>query len=57
MIGGRDTFFLYNKQNAELQTAVNEAIEALTADGTLGELTQQWFDQDNFAKAAELGLR
>ena len=57
VIGGRDTVFLYNKQNAELQTAVNEAIEALTADGTLGELTQQWFDQDNFAKAAELGLR
>ena len=57
IIDGRDTVFLYNKNNTELQAAMDEAIDALTADGTLGALTLEWFGQDNFAIAAELGLR
>ena len=57
VVGGRDTVFLYNKKNTELRDAVDGAIDALTEDGTLGALTEEWFGQDNFAKAAELELR
>ncbi len=56
-VGGRDTVFLYNKSGTELRDAVDEAIESLTNDGSLGALTEEWFGQDNFEKAAELGLR
>ncbi|MCC8066303.1 MAG: transporter substrate-binding domain-containing protein [Clostridiales bacterium] len=56
-VDGRDTVFLINQDNAELQEAVNEAITALTEDGTLGELTVEFFGEDNFAVAEELGLR
>ena len=57
VVGGRDTVFLYNKKNAELRDAVDAALDALTENGTLGSLTEQWFGQDNFKKAAELSLR
>lgn len=57
VVGGRDTVFLYNQKNAELRDAVDAAIDALTENGTLGSLTEQWFGQDNFKKAAELELR
>ena len=57
VVGGRDTVFLYNKKNAELKDAVDAALDALTENGTLGSLTEQWFGHDNFKKAAELGLR
>ncbi|MDO4323951.1 MAG: transporter substrate-binding domain-containing protein [Lachnospiraceae bacterium] len=56
-VDGRDTAFLINKDNPELQEAVNEAIDALTEDGTLGDLTKEFFGEDNFAVAEELGLR
>ena len=56
-VDGRDTAFLIYKENTELQAAVNEAIDALTEDGTLGELTVEFFGEDNFAVAEELGLR
>lgn len=57
VVGGRDTVFLYNKKNTELHDAIDEAIESLTADGSLSELSVKWFEQDNFAKAEELELR
>lgn len=56
-VDGRDTAFLIYKENTELQEAVNEAIQALTEDGTLGDLTLEFFGEDNFAVAEELGLR
>ena len=56
-VDGRDTVFLITKGKTEIRDALNEAIEALTADGTLGELSQKWFDEDNFATAESLGLR
>ncbi|MDO4633443.1 MAG: transporter substrate-binding domain-containing protein [Eubacteriales bacterium] len=56
-VDGRDTAFLINKDKEELQAAVNEAIKALTDDGTLGALTKEFFGEDNFAVAEELGLK
>lgn len=55
-VDGRDTVFLINKDQTELQAAVNEALDALTADGSLGALTVEFFGEDNFAVAQELGL-
>ena len=56
-VDGRDTVFLITKGNTEVRDALNEAIDALTADGTLGALSQKWFDEDNFETAEALGLR
>ena len=56
-VDGRDCVFLMNKDRADLQAAVNEALIALTEDGTMGELSQKWFGEDNFATAEALGLR
>ena len=56
-VDGRDTAFLIYKENTDLQEAVNKAIDALTEDGTLGDLTKEFFGEDNFAVAEELGLR
>ena len=56
-VDGRDTDFLINKDQTELQEAVNKAIDALTEDGTLSKLTEEFFGEDNFEVAKELGLR
>ena len=41
----------------DLQEAVNKAIDALTEDGSLSKLTVEFFGEDNFEVAKELGLR
>ena len=46
-----------NKERTDLQAAVNEALIALTENGTMGELSQKWVGEDNFATAEALGLR
>lgn len=56
-VDGRDCVFLMNKERTDLQAAVNEALIALTENGTMGELSQKWFGEDNFATAEALGLR
>jgi len=56
-VDGRDTVFLLTKGKTQIRDALNEAIDALTADGTLGALSQKWFGEDNFATAETLGLR
>ena len=56
-VDGRDCVFLINKERTDLQAAVNEALIALTEDGTMGALSQKWFGEDNFATAEALGLR
>ena len=48
---------MFNKDQTELQEAVNKAIDALTEDGTLSKLTEEFFGEDNFEVAKELGLR
>ena len=50
-VDGRDTAFLINKDQTELQEAVNKAIDALTEDGTLSKLTEEFFGEDNFEVA------
>ena len=56
-VDGRDCVFLMNKERTDLQAAVNEALIVLTENGTMGELSQKWFGEDNFATAEALGLR
>ena len=56
-VDGRDTVFLITKGKTEIRDALNEAIDALTADGTLGALSMKWFGEDNFETAEALGLR
>ena len=47
---------LYNKKSGEVQKAIDEQIDALITDGTLSEISKQYFKQDNFQKARELGV-
>lgn len=56
-VDGRDTVFLINKDKTEIQTALNEALVTLTENGALGDLTVEWFKEDNFAVAESLGLK
>lgn len=56
-VDGRDTAFLINKDQTELQEAVNKAIDALTEDGTLSKLTEEFFRGGQLRVAKELGLR
>ena len=49
------TVILYNKKNSDVQKAVDEQIDALIKDGTLGKISEKYFKQDNFQKARELG--
>lgn len=55
-VDGRDTVFLINKKEKDLQTAVNKALDELTSDGTLGKMTKDAFGEDNFEVAKKLGL-
>ncbi|WP_257478293.1 transporter substrate-binding domain-containing protein [Acidipropionibacterium jensenii] len=55
-VDGRDTVYLFNKKDAQLQQQVDGVIETLTKDGTLTTLTEQYFGQDNFALAKKLGI-
>lgn len=50
------TVILYNKKSGEVQKAIDEQINALITDGTLSEISKQYFKQDNFQKARELGV-
>ena len=50
------TVILYNKKSGEVQKAIDEQIDALITDGTLSEISKQYFKQDNFQKARELGV-
>lgn len=56
-VDGRDTVFLINKDRSDLQQAVNKALEELTVDGTLGQLTVKYFGEDNFEVAKKIGLK
>ncbi len=56
-VDGRDTVFLINQDKTDIQAALNEALVALTDDGTLGALTVQWFGEDNFEVARQIGLK
>lgn len=56
-VDGRDTVFLINQDKADVQAALNEALVALTNEGTLGDLTVEWFGEDNFAVAESIGLK
>ncbi len=56
-VDGRDTAFLINKENKELQEAINKAIAELTAEGTLGKLTEKYFGENNFEVAKAIGLK
>ena len=56
-VDGRDTVFLINKSETELQAAINGALEELTADESLGKLTVDFFGEDNFKVAEEIGLK
>lgn len=50
------TVILYNKKSGEVQKAIDEQIDALITDGTLSEISKQYFKQDNFQKARELDV-
>lgn len=47
-IGFMDTYPLLNKDEAELCTAIDEALATLRDDGTLSELSIEWFGEDIF---------
>ena len=49
------TVILYNRKNGDVQKAIDERIDALIKDGTLGKISEKYFKQDNFQKARELG--
>lgn len=49
------TVILYNKKQGDLQKAIDEQVDALLDDGTLPKLSEQWFKQDNYELAKELG--
>lgn len=57
IVDGRDTVYLINKKETALQKQINTAIAKLKNDGTLSQLSQKYFQQDNFAIAEKLGLK
>lgn len=56
-VDGRDTVFLINKEKTDVQAALNKALDELTKQGKLGELTVQFFGEDNFEVARQIGLK
>ena len=48
IVSKEPVYIVYNKQNEELQKAINEATKELTEDGTLSELAEKWFEVDIF---------
>ncbi|MFD1849903.1 amino acid ABC transporter substrate-binding protein [Oceanobacillus bengalensis] len=42
--------FIFNKGNEELIDAINEQLEAMREDGTLTEISQEWFGEDVSSK-------
>ena len=48
IVSKEPVYIVYNKQNEELQKAINEATKELTEDGTLSELAEKWFEVDVF---------
>lgn len=57
IVDGRDTVYLINKQDTELQKEINEQLSKLQKDGTLSALSKKYFNQNNFDIAKKLGLR
>lgn len=47
---------LYNKKQTELQKAIDEQITAQIEDGSLADLTQKYFKQNDFTEAEKLGV-
>lgn len=41
-----ETAFAFNKGNEKLVEAVNEQLEAMKEDGTLAEISEEWFGED-----------
>lgn len=56
IVDGAGTVVLYNKEQKDLQGAIDKQIDSLITDGTLPKLTQKWFKQDNFALAKKLDV-
>ncbi len=56
-VDGRDTVFLINKERSDVQAALNKALDELTAQGKLGDLTKEFFGEDNFEVARAIGLK
>ncbi|RDW19800.1 amino acid ABC transporter substrate-binding protein [Oceanobacillus chungangensis] len=41
-----DMAFVFNKGNEELVDAINEQLEAMKEDGTLAQISEEWFGED-----------
>ena len=48
VVSKEPVYIVYNKDNTDIQQAINEATNELREDGTLSELAQKWFDVDFF---------
>lgn len=48
VVSKEPVYIVYNKDNKEIQQAINEATKELTDDGTLSELAEKWFNVDFF---------
>ncbi|WP_294407649.1 transporter substrate-binding domain-containing protein [uncultured Ruminococcus sp.] len=55
-VAGRDSVYLINKDEKQLQEDINGAIAQLREEGKLSELSEQWLGEDVFAAAEKLGL-
>ncbi|WP_026909032.1 amino acid ABC transporter substrate-binding protein [Paucisalibacillus globulus] len=45
-----DMAFVFNKGNEQLVEAINEQLEAMKEDGTLAEISKEWFGEDVSSK-------
>ena len=48
VVSKEPVYIVYNKDNTDIQQAINEATNELREDGTLSELAEKWFDVDFF---------
>lgn len=49
-----DTYMMFGKNNAELCSAVDEALKEMIDDGTLSKISQTWFSEDVFMEYADM---
>lgn len=57
VVDGAGTVILYNKDNqTNLKNDIDTQINALISDGTFSDLSNKWFNQDNYQIAKKLGL-
>lgn len=57
VVDGAGTVILYSKDNqTSLKSDVDAQINALISDGTFSDLSNKWFNQDNYQIAKNLGL-